>query len=222
MNEPKECLVGHWIRKFMLEHLGTVRNCSPQTRKSYRDAYRKLLPYVAKKCGRSVDALRVADVSRDRVLSFLDHLERDCGNSARTRNQKLAAIMSLAKYISTQSPELVEWFGSLRSIPSKKTTNRLITYLERGEMDAIMSAPDSSTEQYSFRAGKPRPSAFCASMSRAMAALATRMLACADQLSTAASSEYVLPAAVFSLPSRPKSGNASMAWFFPLTDLTSW
>ena len=64
MNEPKECLVGHWIRKFMLEHLVTVRNCSPQTRKSYRDAYRKLLPYVAKKCGRSVDALRVADVSR--------------------------------------------------------------------------------------------------------------------------------------------------------------
>lgn len=147
MNEPKECLVGHWIRKFMLEYLGTVRNCSPQTRKSYRDAYRKLLPYVAKKCGRSVDALRVADVSRDRVLSFLDHLERDCGNSARTRNQRLAAIMSLAKYISTQSPELVEWFGSLRSIPSKKTTNRLITYLERGEMDAIMSAPDSSTER---------------------------------------------------------------------------
>ena len=147
MNEPKENTIAHWIMRFMLDYLATVRNCSPQTRKSYRDAYRKLLPYVAKKCGRSVDVLRVADVSRDRVLSFLDHLERDCGNSARTRNQRLAAIMSLAKYISTQSPEHVEWFGSLRSIPSKKTTNRLITYLEREEMDAIMSAPDSSTER---------------------------------------------------------------------------
>ena len=147
MNEPKERLIGHWIRRFMQDHLVTARNCSPMTLRSYRDAYRKLLPYVAKKCGRGVDALRVADVSQDRVLSFLDHLERDCGNSARTRNQRLAAIMSLARYVSAQSPEHVEWFGALKAIPSKKATNRLITYLEQDEMDAIISAPDASTER---------------------------------------------------------------------------
>ena len=146
MHEPKENLIGHWIRRFMQEYLVTVRNCSHKTLQSYRDAYRKLLPYVAKKCGRGVDALRVADVSRDRVLSFLDHLERNRHNSVRTRNQRLAAIMSLARYVSIQSPEHVEWFGSLRAIPSKKATNRLITYLEQDEMDAIISAPDATTE----------------------------------------------------------------------------
>ena len=146
MDEPKENLIGHWIRRFMQEYLVTVRNCSRKTLQSYRDAYRKLLPYVAKKCGRGVDALRVSDVSRDRVLSFLDHLERNRHNSVRTRNQRLAAIMSLARYVSIQSPEHVEWFGSLRAIPSKKATNRLITYLEQDEMDAIISAPDATTE----------------------------------------------------------------------------
>lgn len=146
MNERKETLIGHWIRRFMQEYLVTVRNCSHKTLQSYRDAYRKLLPYAAKKHGRGVDSLLVSDISPKTVLSFLDHLERDGHNSVRTRNQRLAAIMSLAKYISTQSPEHVEWFGSLKAIPSKKATNRLITYLERDEMEAVMSAPDASTE----------------------------------------------------------------------------
>lgn len=146
MAEQKESLIGHWIRRFMQEHLVTVRNCSRKTIQSYRDAYRMLLPRAAKSRGKGVDALLVADISPKTVLEFLDYLERDRHSSVRTRNQRLAAIMSLAKYIATQSPEHVEWFGSLKAIPSKKATNRLITYFERDEMDAMMSAPDMSTE----------------------------------------------------------------------------
>lgn len=147
MDEPKENLIGHWVRRFLQEYLVTVRNCSPRTRESYRDAYRMLLPHVAGMLGKGVDALLVTDLSSERILSFLDHLERDGHNSVRTRNQRLAAIMSLAKYISVQSPEHIEWFGALRTIPFKKATNRLITYLDREEVDALVSAPDASTER---------------------------------------------------------------------------
>jgi hypothetical protein len=81
------------------------------------------------------------------VRLFLHDLEqsRKCG--AATRNQRLAAIHSLARYIGLHSPEHVVWFGQLRAIPPKRAPRSCITYLEKTEMDALLNAPDKSTEQ---------------------------------------------------------------------------
>ena len=147
MNERKEDKIGHWIRRFLQEYMVTVRNCSQKTRQSYRDAYRMLLVYASGLCGKDADELLVEDLSQSMVLSFLDHLERDRKCQAQTRNVRLAAIMSLAKYISLQSPEHVGWCGSLRAIPFKKTARRQIPYFERNEIDAMIFAPDQSDAQ---------------------------------------------------------------------------
>ena len=147
MCERQEAMVGYWIRRFLQEYMVTVRNCSRMTRQSYRDTYRMLLLHVSGLCGKSVDALAVEDVSRDRVLSFLESIERVRKCSVRTRNQRLAAVFSLAKYISVQSPVHVEWCRTLKTIPFKKTTTGQITYLSREEMEAVVSSPDQSTEQ---------------------------------------------------------------------------
>jgi site-specific recombinase XerD len=74
-------------------------------------------------------------------------LEESRNCSVVTRNQRLAAIHSLARFVGLHSPEHVEWCGQLRTIPPKRALRSTITYLEKSEMDALLNAPDQSTRQ---------------------------------------------------------------------------
>jgi len=147
MQNDKESYVGHWLRKFLCEYLVTVRNMSENTRKSYRDTYRMLLTTVASDVGKEVDALQVADMTAERITGFLDAIETRRKCTVRTRNQRLAAIASLARYIAIKSPEHVEWCSTVRNIPVKRHAKRMIHYFEKDEMDAILSSPDVKSEQ---------------------------------------------------------------------------
>jgi site-specific recombinase XerD len=145
MTEP--ALLGPWVRRFLLEYLVTERNLARNTQQSYRDTLCLLLPFVARNTHKTIDQLSVIDVSADLVRLFLQNLEqvRKCGAS--TRNQRLAAIHSLSRYIGLHSPEHIVWSGQIRVIPPKRTPRSCITYLEKSEMDALLGAPNTSTEQ---------------------------------------------------------------------------
>jgi site-specific recombinase XerD len=140
-------LLSPWVRRFLLEHLVGERNLSHNTQRSYRDTLRLLLPCAARLARKKIDRLLVVDLSADRVRSFLREVEekRKCG--AATRNQRLAAIRSLADFVGLHSPEHVQWCGEFRSVPLKKAPRPLITYLEKAEMEALLGAPDTDTAQ---------------------------------------------------------------------------
>lgn len=143
----KASLLGTWVRRFLLEYLVSERNLARNTQRSYRDTLRLLLPFVARQTHKQVDQISVADVSPDLVRHFLRHLEETRKCTAATRNQRLAAIRSFARFVGLSCPEYVEWCGQLRNIPLKRTPRSTITYLEKSEMDALLSAPDQSTQQ---------------------------------------------------------------------------
>lgn len=132
-------VLGSWIKRFLIEHLPAERNLAVNTVKSYRDCLTLLLPFVASRCGRPVERLKVEDLSADRVTAFLGHLERERGCSVQTRNQRLAAIRSFARYVSARDVALVEWAGSIRAIPLKKTVRRRITWLSTEDMEAMIA-----------------------------------------------------------------------------------
>ncbi len=90
--------LGPWIRRFLLEHLIKERNLSPNTQRSYRDTLAMLLPFIATHLRKPLDQLQVRDVSGDYVRQFLTHLERTRNVGVATRNQRLAAIHSLARF----------------------------------------------------------------------------------------------------------------------------
>lgn len=106
-----------------------------------------LLPVVARRAKKEIDRLTVTDLSADQVRQFLTEIEEQRGCAVATRNQRLAAIHALARFIGSHAPELVEWCGQVRSIPFKKAPQPLITYLEKAEMDAVLAAPDVTTAQ---------------------------------------------------------------------------
>lgn len=138
-------LVGPWIRRFLLEHMVAERNCSINTQVSYRDTLLLLLPFIAKIGGLAIDRMMVEDISPAIVRRFLDYLEHDRHCSGTTRNLRLSAIHSLARFIGMHSPVHLSWCGEVRSIPFKKTAKTMVGYLEKLEMDALLAAPDRRT-----------------------------------------------------------------------------
>ncbi len=143
----KTNLLGPWVRRFLLEYLVSERNLARNTQRSYRDTLKLLLPFVGRQTHKQVDQIAVFDVSPDLVRLFLRHLEEGRKCIAATRNQRLAAIRSLARFVGLYCPEYVEWYGQLRNIPLKRAPRSSITYLEKSEMDALLNAPDQSTQQ---------------------------------------------------------------------------
>jgi len=127
-------LIGPWIRRFLLEHVVTERNLARNTQASYRDTLTLLLPFASVRARQAIDRMTVEDLTPAIVRQFLDHLERDRGCSGVTRNQRLATIHSLARFIGMRSPVHLSWCTEIRSIPFKKTAKTLIGYLEKTEI----------------------------------------------------------------------------------------
>lgn len=139
--------LGPWLRRFLTEHIVSERNLAINTRKSYRDTFSLLLPFVSAGIHKPVDRLAVSDITSTRVLQFLAHLEESRGCSVQTRNQRLTAIRSFADFVGGREPTLVEWSGNLRSIPLKKATTKPIGWLTKLEIDAMLAVPDRATPQ---------------------------------------------------------------------------
>ena len=140
-----ENLLGPWVRRFLLEHLVAERNLSRNTQASYRDTLMLLLPFASKHGGVAIDRMTVEDLTPSIVRTFLDHLEHDRQCSGVTRNQRLATIHSLARFIGMRSPVHVAWCAEIRAVPFKKTAKTVIGYLEKAEMDALLNQPDRRT-----------------------------------------------------------------------------
>src|SRR5680860_961027 len=134
--------VSVWIKRFLLEYLISVKNLSRNTQLSYRDTFRLLLPFAAKRNKKQIDRLSVEDIGPATVKAFLSELEAGRGCSTTTRNQRLSAIHAFGKFVGMHSPEHLEWCRQIQTVPFKRAQRTLITYLEKHEMDALLNAPD--------------------------------------------------------------------------------
>lgn len=144
---PEHELLGPWLRRFLTEYIVTERNLARNTRSSYRDTFRLLLPFASQKVRRPVDRLMVRDLASSLVLKFLAHVEDDRGCSVRTRNQRLAGIKAFARFVGSRDPAHVEWCGHIRAISSKKSMQPSVGWLTRQEMEAMLAVPDRKTDR---------------------------------------------------------------------------
>lgn len=141
----KECL-GPWIRRFLMEHLAGERGLSPNTQISYRDTLILLLTFASRAVHQTIDRLCIEHLSENIIQEFLLHLEKDRGCGANTRNQRLAAIHALARFIALHSPEQVSWSSRICRIPFKRTLKGSLDYLEKDEMDTLLNTPRRHTK----------------------------------------------------------------------------
>ena len=128
------------LREFFADYLQRVRGMSPHTVCSYRDAVTLLLRFLAERHGRDVVKLDFKDLSPDDIIAFLHHLEVERRNAAPTRNARLAAIHSFARFAAANHPEHLELCQRILAIPFKRARARLVEYLEAREIAAILDA----------------------------------------------------------------------------------
>jgi integrase/recombinase XerD len=133
------------VQAFFTQRLLRERNASPHTIAAYRDTIKLLLRFAATRCGREPSMLDIADLDPDTVAAFLDHLQTERGNSARTRNARLAAIHSLFRYAALRHPEHAQDIQRVLSVPPKRTDHALVTFLDQQEIEALLAAPDRTT-----------------------------------------------------------------------------
>lgn len=142
---PSALVLAPLLRSFFVERLLRQRNASPATIASYRDTFRLLLRFTEAHLHRQAATLSIEDLSAPLVLAFLDHLERDRGNTIRTRNARLAAIHSFASHAGREEPAALEGLRRVLAIPSKRFSRPVLGHLSREEMQAILDAPDRGT-----------------------------------------------------------------------------
>ena len=143
MPEPRT--FGPWLRRFLADYIVTERCLARNTQKSYRDSFKLLLPFMSAKARKPVDRLDVEEITPSRVLQFLAYLEEERSCSVQTRNQRLTAIRSFARFVASRDPARVAWCGQIRSIATKKATQQPISWLSRNEMEALIAVPNSKT-----------------------------------------------------------------------------
>ena len=132
------------VQAFFAEYLCQQRRLSPQTILSCRDTFRLLLAFLQAHAGVEPSAVCIADVDAPVVLRFLTYLEQERGNSVRSRNIRLSAIRTFFRFVALRVPDNLGIVTRVLAIPMKREDHKLIGYLTRPEIQALLAAPDRS------------------------------------------------------------------------------
>ena len=137
-------LAGH-LSAFLTEHLVKDRGCSQHTIESYAYSFELLVVFLSDKLGVRPSRLKVENMTPRNILAHLTELEEKRGNSARTRNARLAAYKSFFRYLEPRDPRLLHLAQQIHAIPSKRYTRGGVNYLTHDEIDALLQSPDLKT-----------------------------------------------------------------------------
>jgi site-specific recombinase XerD len=134
------------LRTYFADYLPRVRGMSPNTVHSYRDSLALFLRFLSshRKC--QIHDLHLHSIEPDQVMAFLTHLEEVRKNSVTTRNVRLAAIHAFFRYVAPLHPEQLDRVQRILAISFKRARQRVIEYLERDEIEAVLSRIDRATQ----------------------------------------------------------------------------
>lgn len=133
------------LERFFTQRLMAQRQVSPNTIASYRDTFHLLLEFAQKRLGKPPSALALSDLDAPLISAFLDDIEQNRGVIVRTRNLRLTAIRSFFRYAAYQEPASSRQIQQVLAIPSKRHDRRLVGFLTRVEIEALLAAPNLQT-----------------------------------------------------------------------------
>lgn len=133
------------LEAFFTERLQRQKSASPNTVAAYRDAFCLLLRFAQERLAKEPSNFSLRDIDAPLVAAFLDALEKERGNGVRTRNARLAAIRSFFRFLAPRDPAHAALIQRVLSIPQKRGSRRVVSFLSRHEVDTLMATPDQTT-----------------------------------------------------------------------------
>jgi len=133
------------ITAFLQKRLPVEQRASPHTCDAYAYAFQLLFEFMSRRFGVAPSDLALEQLDAPLVLDFLDHLQKQRGNTPRTRNARLAAIRSFMRFVEQRVPAVLDQVRRVRAIPAQKTNTNIVQHLTDEEQRALLDAPDPTT-----------------------------------------------------------------------------
>lgn len=140
MSQP----LGPAVQSFFLDGLVTMKGLRPSSVRSYRDGIKLFLRFIADDAHRRITQLTLADLTFERVLGFVRHLEEVRHNHPRTRNQRLALLHTFFEYLAVRDPEMLAVAERVAAIPPKRVPPPETRFLEQHEIATLFTRLPSS------------------------------------------------------------------------------
>ena len=141
---PKPPSFASLVQQFFTEYLVAQRAVSPRTVACYRDALMLFLDFASRKLCKAPTSLRLVDIQPDLILAFLDHLEHGRNNAVRSRNLRLTALRAFLKFAGRRDVTSLHVVERALAVPMKRFERRMLGFLTREEMFAVLGQPGSS------------------------------------------------------------------------------
>lgn len=139
--------LGKCLARFFMDYLPIMRGLSQHSIRGYRDAIVLFLRFVAEHTDRHIENLDLKDFNAEYVREFLTHLEKKRHNSIATRNTRLAALHTLARFLAADYPNHLAELQRILGIPFKRGARQTpIEYFEPAEVKALLDQIDCSTD----------------------------------------------------------------------------
>jgi integrase/recombinase XerD len=135
------------VHYFFEQYLPRIKGYGPNTIKAYRDALALFVPFARDALDTPINSLQLEQLTPELIVDFLDWLEKERGNGARTRNHRLAAIKSLAKMILYMHPDKRDVSARILDIPKKRYHRNIIGFLYQEEILAVLDSVDLRSAQ---------------------------------------------------------------------------
>ena len=143
----KQTAFAKYLTQFMVNYLVGEKGYSRHTVSAYRDTVILLLLYMRQVHGLGAEHIDFKHLTRDRVVGFLDWLEKDRGCSASTRNSRLAALRSFFRFLTYKYPDYIGEWQSILSIKIKKSPTPTVIYLNAEGIKLLLCQPDTSKKK---------------------------------------------------------------------------
>ncbi|MBK7062365.1 MAG: site-specific integrase [Rubrivivax sp.] len=144
MSRPTSPSFASLVQEFFTDYMTRQRSLSPQTIASYRDSFVLLLRFTEQTMGKPATAVELSDLQPKFIAGFLDHLERERGNSPRSRNIRLAALRSFLKFAAHRDVANLNVIEQALSVPMKRFDRKIVGFLTREQMLAVIDVPTAS------------------------------------------------------------------------------
>jgi len=135
------------IRGFLTVYLPKQKSASPNTIKSYRETLNLLLKFLEEKKKIPLHKASFSDLEHKAIGDFLEWLEKSRKCSVSTRNQRLMAIKSFAKYAVLVDATQASFQIEIQKVPIKKTPSAVVEYLSPEGLKLLLSQPNTKSDR---------------------------------------------------------------------------
>ena len=137
-NHHSDSSFARLLENYFLKYLMSQKSASPRTVASYRDGFTLYLRYLTDKQDIAPEKVEIKHFALDYVSDFAEYLEKERSCGASTINLRLATIRSFLHYALVEVPEYTDTLKKTLSLPSRKTDQPVITFINKNEYEALL------------------------------------------------------------------------------------